>query len=62
MTDRKREPYADESHYVEDMTEETLAVREQERQERQHRQEQQQRGRGKDETSPYPEQTDDDLL
>ncbi|MFE9097586.1 hypothetical protein [Streptomyces sp. NPDC007264] len=75
MTDRERDPYADDAGYVEDMTEETLGAQEQARQERQHRQEerqqrgrhqqeerQQQRGRPSDHEYSYPEDSDDDLL
>ncbi|MEU1592154.1 hypothetical protein ABZ468_04695 [Streptomyces sp. NPDC005708] len=62
MTDRGRDPYADESGHLRDMTEETLGAQEQARQERQHRQEQQQRGRPTDDESAHPEQGDDEYL
>jgi hypothetical protein len=61
MTDRGRDPYADESGHLRDMTEETLGAQEQARQERQHRQEQQ-RGRRTDDESAHPEQGDDEYL
>lgn len=62
MTDRKQGPYGDDSHYVEDMTEETLGAQEQARQERQHMQERQQRDRRAEDQSGYPEQEDEDYL
>ncbi|MGW1072889.1 hypothetical protein [Streptomyces sp. NPDC002537] len=45
MADRKRDPFGEDRHYLDDMTEETLGAKEQERQRRQH-EEQEQRGRG----------------
>lgn len=56
MDGRERDPRGDQG-YTEDMTEETLAAREQERQERQHRQERQ-RGQQTDEGGSYSDQDD----
>ncbi|GAA2266137.1 MULTISPECIES: hypothetical protein [Kitasatospora] len=59
MADRERDPYG-ETHYMDDLTEETQSVQEQERQLRQHRQESR-RSAPTDEDTSYDQDDLEDL-